>query len=110
VDTHGSDVVVDELVDVLVEVLLVLEVIVEVDVVVGMTTGSGSPQWASEQEGFFSSISTSCTMQVLEGSAQCEYGRTRRLQSVGSSQRGSCGSAHRHPAKTVRSPMSPRKL
>jgi hypothetical protein len=38
---------------VLVELLVLLEVVVEVDVVVGMTIGSGSPQWASEQVGFF---------------------------------------------------------
>src|SRR5689334_10851212 len=90
VDVHGSDVVVDVLVDVLVELLLLLDVVVEVDVVVGMTMGSGSPQWASEQFGSFPSLDTSCTRHVLDGSAQCEYGRTRRLQSVGSSHRGSC--------------------
>jgi hypothetical protein len=111
VDTHGSVVVV-LLVEVLVELLVLLELVVRVvglvvEVVwvvsvvevVGTMSGSGSPQWASEQLVVSPSPTSSATRHVLDGSAQWENGNTAMSQSVGISHRGSRGSTQIHPEK-----------
>jgi hypothetical protein len=94
VDTHGIVLLV-----VVTDVLVVLELVDVLLLVVVVTIVGASPQRARAHAGSSPTTSTS-TMHVMAGSAQCVAGTVASWHSSRSSQRGPVGSTQTQPAKT----------